>query len=72
MRHKQSLGGYGRQVTTQQKWRMPKELVEFLISAVGEEPRPDIKMNFAREDYTIKKEFLRDIEELFEVKISCD
>ena len=51
---------------------MPKELVEFLLSALGEEPRQDSKMHFAREDYTIKKEFLRNIEERFEVKIERD
>jgi hypothetical protein len=72
LRHKRWLGCYGRQVTTQQKWRMPRELVEFLLSAIGEAPRPDINLDFVREDYTIKKEFLQDIEERFGVKIQRD
>jgi hypothetical protein len=72
MRHKESLGGYDMKTTTQLRWRMPKALVEFLLTALNDKPRQGAGMDFAREDYTIKMTFLRDIEERFGVKIQRD
>jgi hypothetical protein len=51
---------------------MPREWVEFLLSALGEVSKRQSHLDFVREDYTIKKEFLGDIEERFGVKIQRD
>ena len=72
IRHKEWLGRYGMKFTTQQKWRMPKELVELLLSALSDKPQPKVGVDFAREDYTIKWDFLRDIERRFGVETQRD
>ena len=73
LRHRIQLGSLGMTTTTQKKCRMRKDLVEVLLSALGEEPIPRAgSSDFAREDYTIRRKFLHELEERFGVKIQRD
>ena len=55
-------------VSTYQKWRMPKALIEYLLSAI------DFKgKNFiSREDYAVRNSFVKLIEENFQKKAEVD
>jgi hypothetical protein len=68
--HREKLGGYGMQFGTQKKWRTPKELVEYLLTALtmgGEE-----KFGYLREDYAVRKIYMEEIEWQFQVKAERD
>eukprot|EP00667_Euglena_gracilis_P019564 EG_transcript_20987 len=56
-------------VSTQQKWRVPEKLVEYLLSALDFKEE---KFSFKREDYAVRNSFVQMIEENFQRRAEVD
>ena len=54
---------------TYAKWRIPKKLILYLISVLDHQ---DEKFSFKREDYAVRNEYVKMIEEKFQKKIDRD
>ena len=68
-RHRQQLGGLGMKFGTYQKWRVPEQLINYLLSALD---LHEEKFSFKREDYAVRNEFVQAIETEFQCKADCD
>jgi hypothetical protein len=67
--HKEQLGGRHMHTSTHQKWRMPQNLIEYLLSALDFKEE---KFSFKREDYAVRNSFVKLIEEKFQRRAEMD
>jgi hypothetical protein len=68
-KHWERLGGYGMKTGTGEKWRVPENLVSYLLSVLK---KTEKFPNFVREDYTVRIKFVKEIEKKFGVKADRD
>ena len=66
-KHKERLGGPNMRVSTHLKWRVPEKLVLYLLSVLDHQEE---KFSFKREDYAVRNDFVKIIEEKFQKKLT--